>query len=86
MLLKSVVRAVQHMCAGAVAGIAEHVAMYPVDTIKTRMQALGHPGQRVRLGVSAVANMRADVLDLARRWHASCDVAWFVGGSCTVQL
>lgn len=22
--------------------------MYPVDTIKTRMQALSHPGQRVR--------------------------------------
>lgn len=57
LLLKSMVRAVQHMCAGAVAGIAEHVAMYPVDTIKTRMQALGHPGQRVRLGVSALANM-----------------------------
>ena len=39
--------AVQHMLAGAVAGIAEHLAMFPVDTIKTRMQALAHPGQRV---------------------------------------
>ena len=38
----------QHMLAGAVAGMAEHSAMYPVDTIKTRMQALGHPGQQVR--------------------------------------
>lgn len=37
----------QHMLAGAIAGISEHVAMYPMDTIKTRMQALGHPGQRV---------------------------------------
>ncbi len=37
----------QHMLAGAVAGMAEHSAMYPVDTIKTRMQALGHPGQQV---------------------------------------
>jgi solute carrier family 25 iron transporter 28/37 len=36
------------MIAGAAAGITEHVAMYPVDTIKTRMQALSHPGQRVR--------------------------------------
>ena len=36
------------MLAGATAGIAEHVAMFPVDTVKTRMQALGHPGQRVR--------------------------------------
>ena len=39
----------QHMLAGATAGIAEHVAMFPVDTVKTRMQALGHPGQRVSL-------------------------------------
>jgi len=37
----------QHMMAGAVAGMAEHSAMYPVDTIKTRMQALGHPGQQL---------------------------------------
>ena len=39
----------QHMLAGAIAGISEHIAMYPMDTIKTRMQALGHPGQRVQL-------------------------------------
>ena len=31
------------MIAGGVAGTVEHVAMYPVDTIKTRMQALSHP-------------------------------------------
>lgn len=42
----------QHMAAGAAAGIMEHVAMYPVDTIKTRMQALSHPGQRVRAWLS----------------------------------
>lgn len=39
--------ALQHMIAGALAGIGEHVAMYPVDTVKTRMQALAHPGQQV---------------------------------------
>jgi hypothetical protein len=40
------------MIAGAIAGTVEHTAMYPVDTIKTRMQALGHPGQRLhRLSV-----------------------------------
>lgn len=37
----------QYMFAGATAGIAEHVAMFPVDTVKTRMQALAHPGQRL---------------------------------------
>ncbi|KAG2437655.1 hypothetical protein HYH02_011036 [Chlamydomonas schloesseri] len=35
---------VSHMVAGSVAGTVEHTAMYPVDTIKTRMQALYHPG------------------------------------------
>lgn len=38
----------KHMLAGAMAGMAEHTAMYPVDTIKTRMQALAHPGQQLR--------------------------------------
>lgn len=43
---------VAHMLAGAAAGITEHTAMYPVDTIKTRMQALSHPGQRLHGSVS----------------------------------
>lgn len=29
-----------HMVAGALAGISEHCAMYPVDTVKTRMQVI----------------------------------------------
>ena len=36
------------MIAGAAAGTMEHTAMFPIDTIKTRMQALSQPGQRVR--------------------------------------
>jgi solute carrier family 25 (mitochondrial iron transporter), member 28/37 len=43
------------MVAGAAAGIAEHVAMFPVDTVKTRAQALAHPGQRLRGGPVAAA-------------------------------
>ncbi|KAG1672363.1 hypothetical protein FOA52_010981 [Chlamydomonas sp. UWO 241] len=39
---------VSHMIAGATAGTVEHTAMFPVDTIKTRMQALSHPGQRLQ--------------------------------------
>jgi len=35
------------MVAGALAGMGEHMVMYPVDTIKTRMQALGHPGMQL---------------------------------------
>jgi len=37
----------QHAAAGSCAGVMEHVAMYPVDTIKTRMQACAvEPGGR----------------------------------------
>ncbi|KAL8213910.1 hypothetical protein R6Q57_003359 [Mikania cordata] len=31
----------QFMIAGSVAGMVEHMAMFPIDTIKTRMQVLG---------------------------------------------
>jgi len=33
-------------CAGALAGVAEHCAMYPVDSVKTRMQSLSCSKQR----------------------------------------
>lgn len=31
----------QYMIAGSIAGMVEHMAMFPVDTVKTHMQALG---------------------------------------------
>ena len=37
----------QFMIAGSLAGMAEHIAMFPVDTIKTRMQAISTPGSQV---------------------------------------
>jgi solute carrier family 25 iron transporter 28/37 len=49
------------MIAGAAAGIVEHTAMYPVDTIKTRMQALGHPGQQLQGGPGPVRGGGASV-------------------------
>jgi len=51
---------VSHMIAGATAGTVEHTAMYPVDTIKTRMQALSNPGQRLH-GVSVLQALRATI-------------------------
>eukprot|EP00050_Salpingoeca_kvevrii_P008419 m.302808 g.302808 ORF g.302808 m.302808 type:complete len:310 (-) comp15475_c0_seq1:345-1274(-) len=36
-----------HMCAGALAGILEHTAMYPFDVVKTRMQRLNPPPDAV---------------------------------------
>ena len=40
------------MVAGAIAGMGEHLAMFPVDTVKTRMQALAHPGQQASYSIS----------------------------------
>ncbi|KAK9813241.1 hypothetical protein WJX72_011309 [[Myrmecia] bisecta] len=69
-----------HMVAGAVAGICEHVGMYPVDTIKTRMQALAHPGQR--LHGSAVHRALAAVVKregLRGLYGGVWAVAWSAG-------
>eukprot|EP00198_Chlamydomonas_reinhardtii_P009992 XP_001699329.1 predicted protein [Chlamydomonas reinhardtii] len=46
------------MVAGSIAGTVEHTAMYPVDTIKTRMQALG----RTQVSRSSIRQMVRGVL------------------------
>mmetsp|Transcript_33794 Transcript_33794/g.53735 ORF Transcript_33794/g.53735 Transcript_33794/m.53735 type:complete len:383 (+) Transcript_33794:60-1208(+) len=38
----------RHAAAGSCAGVVEHIGMYPLDTVKTHMQAL-RPGGRVRI-------------------------------------
>jgi hypothetical protein len=70
----------QHMLAGGVAGIAEHIAMYPVDTVKTRMQALAHPGQRLHgvplhQAISAIIKREG----LWRMYRGVGAVAWSAG-------
>lgn len=45
------------MVAGAAAGVVEHVFMFPVDTIKTRMQALQTGGPRYRHVFDALARI-----------------------------
>ena len=40
-----------HLCAGAFAGTMEHTVMFPVDTIKTRMQAAAGGGGLVFLPI-----------------------------------
>lgn len=45
----------RHAIAGSCAGIAEHVGMYPLDTIKTRIQASGQP-VGIRDTVRAIAS------------------------------
>ncbi|XP_053856540.1 mitoferrin-1 isoform X2 [Vidua macroura] len=47
-----------HMVAGAVAGIMEHTVMYPVDSVKTRMQSLQpDPGAQYRSVYEALKKM-----------------------------
>ncbi|KAK2558424.1 Mitoferrin-2B [Acropora cervicornis] len=42
-------KATVHLAAGALAGVMEHCAMYPVDCVKTRMQSLRpHPNAKYR--------------------------------------
>jgi len=45
----------KHALAGSCAGVMEHIGMYPLDTVKTHMQAL-RPGERLRL-VDVVRNI-----------------------------
>ncbi|BES94681.1 unnamed protein product [Nesidiocoris tenuis] len=40
-----------HMVAGAMAGIIEHIIMFPLDTIKTRMQSMALKGNTTITGV-----------------------------------
>ena len=68
--------------AGATAGIAEHVAMYPVDTVKTRMQALAHPGQQLHgaplhLALSSIIKREG----FFRLYRGVAAVAWSAGCS-----
>ena len=62
-----------HMASGALAGAAEHTAMFPVDTIKTRMQAAAGGGgtyvdamRSVVRGASGVSRALASVRGLYR--------------------
>jgi solute carrier family 25 iron transporter 28/37 len=50
----------QHMVAGAVAGLVEHLAMFPLDTVKTRMQAVPHGGASIAHAMN-YGTMRAAV-------------------------
>eukprot|EP00249_Psilotum_nudum_P017706 c26451_g1_i3 orf=445-1434(-) len=42
----------QYMVAGSIAGMVEHMAMFPVDTLKTRMQVLASAGGSIHSALS----------------------------------
>eukprot|EP00743_Colponemidia_sp_Colp-15_P004342 GILK01004684.1.p1 GENE.GILK01004684.1~~GILK01004684.1.p1 ORF type:complete len:346 (-),score=44.15 GILK01004684.1:169-1095(-) len=47
----------QHMIAGATAGVMEHICMFPVDTIKTRLQVYSPTAPRYTGVISAAASI-----------------------------
>lgn len=53
---------IQYMMAGSIAGMIEHMTMFPVDTLKTRMQVMAEAGGSVHssLGRTFVSIMRAE--------------------------
>jgi len=65
-------------CAGALAGVAEHCAMYPVDSVKTRMQSLSCSKQR---SLSMLQMMRSIVQEegALRPWKGMSAMALGAG-------
>ena len=55
----------QHMLSGALAGTVEHLAMFPLDTVKTRMQAVPHGGAAIAHTLN-YGSMRAAVNTVMR--------------------
>lgn len=69
------------MAAGALAGISEHVVMYPLDSLKTRMQVLSAPANAVQ------ALRRALSADKARQlWRGVWSVILGAGPAHAVHF
>mmetsp|Transcript_10567 Transcript_10567/g.19477 ORF Transcript_10567/g.19477 Transcript_10567/m.19477 type:complete len:648 (+) Transcript_10567:106-2049(+) len=64
----------RHACAGSLAGITEHVGMYPLDTVKTRMQVSNLPTAGV------VQTMRAIIAE--RGFYGLFRGASVIGAGC----
>lgn len=70
-----------HMIAGALAGIAEHTATYPIDSIKTRMQILNpHPTAIYRSTIHALSEISSRE-GISRLWRGVGSVVLGAGPS-----
>ncbi|KAL1921857.1 uncharacterized protein VTP21DRAFT_10499 [Calcarisporiella thermophila] len=58
-----------HLMAGAAAGITEHVVMYPVDFLKTRMQILNPSPAAVYTGISNAFSRITSTEGVTRLWR-----------------
>ena len=69
----------QHMACGAVAGLTEHLVMYPVDTIKTRMQSYAGVRDYANRGVFSAARSIGMNEGLGAFWRGAGAVALSAG-------
>ncbi|BAM82520.1 probable mitochondrial iron transporter Mrs3 [Cyanidioschyzon merolae strain 10D] len=79
--------ALQHMLAGGAAGLAEHICLYPVDLVKTRMQSYhGQAGFASYTIISAVRAIWRDEGGLRALWRGVGAVALSAGPAHAVYF
>ncbi|KAL1924851.1 uncharacterized protein VTP21DRAFT_4505 [Calcarisporiella thermophila] len=78
--------AATHMIAGAMAGIIEHAAMYPVDAIKTRMQVLNPTPAAVYTGITNAFVRISTTEGLHRLWRGIGSVVLGAGPAHAIHF
>ncbi|PVF99893.1 putative MRS4-protein of the mitochondrial carrier family [Serendipita vermifera] len=75
-----------HMLAGALAGISEHAVMFPVDSIKTRLQLLSPSPAAVYSGMSNAVARISSTEGLRTLWRGVASVIAGAGPAHAVQF
>lgn len=75
-----------NMLAGAMAGISEHAVMYPVDSIKTRMQVLTTSPSAVYSNMSDAFSRISSTEGTKRLWRGVASVIWGAGPAHAVYF
>ncbi|CAG7851730.1 Uncharacterized mitochondrial carrier C8C9.12c [Serendipita indica DSM 11827] len=75
-----------HMLAGALAGISEHAIMFPVDSIKTRMQVLSPSPAAIYSGMSNAITRISSTEGLRTLWRGVASVIAGAGPAHAVQF
>lgn len=75
-----------HMLAGALAGISEHAIMFPVDSIKTRMQVLSPSPAALYSGMSHAITRISSTEGLRTLWRGVASVIAGAGPAHAVQF